>query len=576
MEKLPPEMQKQAMQMKAAKKASDAAKEPDDEISSNDISEISKMLKDKKGSKGIAKKAAEMAKEPAQEDIDDECSCEDECACTQLAAESTSDDARLTSLQEGILDVLGETSRFGKAVSVDIPGSKNLVYRQRKITERPEIEVERGQRAAARKAKYKRSNVQSEAWAKFNNLCERRKDVSPGRMKLLSSSSDYEGHLLENFPLAYELVEYVNGGGDIGNVNRVLQLKPPVIHDIEDLADSIDWHLLSKGISAEHLETALSKDRNKVVLFMDDRARPRLTQIKEVLNKFGDPRILQKADDISETTGQPHGFYVFEVKPDESLYKPKSSNKVHDQDWEGDARQPEITDSLEGEDEDEYVLFEDVFEPFCSTCGGDLLDEAAGGLGFKLMGQAKKRGQLMKTRQRWSAAGRATARGQQAKDRFKAIRAAGGLKAFKAAKKPQMGKLIKLAASIECPDCGTSGTPLDEHEFSGIYCARHGTRLDKYSKACYECQEDVRNLPTVLCPECKSETVLEATECSVCNIEFTGHIMNDYAGHLADSLFAEKDDDEIIEEEHSWEDPYSVQLADELFSDAEDEKDPFA
>ena len=92
-------------------------------------------------------------------------------------------------------------------------------------------------------------------------------------------------------------------------------MKPPKIHSIEDMADSIDWHLLRKGINMEHLETALSKDGNKVMLFMDDRAQPRLAQIKEVLTKFGEPKILQKADEMNEATGQPHGFYIFQLKP---------------------------------------------------------------------------------------------------------------------------------------------------------------------------------------------------------------------------------------------------------------------
>jgi len=285
-------------------------------------------------------------------------------------------DDRLEKLQENVHDALRETT-FGKPISLDVGGS-TIVYRRRQYEGRPDSVTYEVTKEDSKKAQHKRSQAQTEAWKKFaepgkKSLTEKK---SADRLRLTASTDGYESDLKENFPLAYELVEYVQGGGSMDNVSRMTQLKPPKVHGIEDIADSVDWHLLKKGINSEHIETALSKDGKQILLFMDDRAKARLPQIKEILTKFGEPRILQKAEDINETTSQPHGFYVFELTPDIALYTPRedAASVVKQMgDWESD-EQRDMQDSFVDEDAELNTLLETTLEPFCSTCGDQLFE----------------------------------------------------------------------------------------------------------------------------------------------------------------------------------------------------------
>ena len=54
------------------------------------------------------------------------------------------------------------------------------------------------------------------------------------------------------------------------------------------------------------------------------------------------------------------------------MYRPKEGAEKVADDWEGNNAPADVTDSLEEEDE---ILFEDVFEPFCSTCGEQLVEK---------------------------------------------------------------------------------------------------------------------------------------------------------------------------------------------------------
>lgn len=279
------------------------------------------------------------------------------------------EDDRLERLQENVKDALGETT-FGAPTKITAPGGQTIVYRRRQYDGRPDSSAYSAERQEQRKATPKRSQAMGESWKKF----------AAGKKAITERSDD---SIQSKFPLAHELVEYMSGGGTAGNVARMMDLKPPTIHGIEDVADSVDWHFLNRGINVEHLETALSKDGKQVLVFMDDRAQPRLPQIKEVLSKFGEARILQRADDMSEHTGQPHGFYVFELSPDNALYQPRPNKDPNPKDltWNPDTPQPNMVDSQE-EDDTVEVILEEVFEPFCNTCG-DQMFEADQRVAFK-------------------------------------------------------------------------------------------------------------------------------------------------------------------------------------------------
>ena len=64
---------------------------------------------------------------------------------------------------------------------------------------------------------------------------------------------------------------------------------------------------------------------------------------------------------------------------------------------------------------------------------------------------------------------------------------------------------------------------------------------------------------------------MESVGCSVCGTQFSDDA-NDYAGHIADSLFYDECEDGVLESENDWEDHYSMQLADSLFDDVEDDE----
>lgn len=597
-------------------------------------------------------------------------------------------------VQEELRDLLGDSSAFGAPMTVTTPGGANIVYRQRKPLERTEVSFD------SRRATPKRSAVQKAVHDAWNGV---------GSKKKLAAGGAKSNNLLEQFPLASQLVEYVGGGGDMGNVSRMMSQQAPALHDIEDIADSIDWHLLKKGINSEHIETALSKDKQKVVLFMDDRAQPRLSIIKEILTKFGEAKVLQKADSVSEATGQPHGFYVFELTPDSGILTPKTADPTA-QDWNNaDDKQKSMVDSLE--DDVEEIILEEIFEPYCSTCGDQLFEETRGGrwvrdqaaiakTGAKLAWTGHKLGRdigkvKIKDKDGVLAAGKKGAKVLRSHGLKTAGKAAGKLglaaagtaavsygayrgakalhkkfkknkssesfdarvgdpkgtkrkdhkstlgdsltlesyaaglagkagKALRGAKDEPAGTkkkgkwhafkrgagigaatgysvkaltgrgpglvggalgggaagvahhLIKKARkdeSIVCSSCSTEATQIDEHRFNGIYCARHGDRLDKYSRTCYECknesQEEANTL--VICPDCSSETTMESLGCDVCGTAFSEDTVNDYAMHLADSLFSSTEDDNLIESEQDWEDPFAAQLADSLFNDEGDE-----
>jgi hypothetical protein len=518
----------------------------------------------------------------------------------------------------------------------------------------------------------------------------------------MASDDSYELNLMEQFPFAYELVEYVQGGGTASNLTRMLQLKPPVIHGIEDIADSVDWHLLSKGINSEHIETALNKDGTNVLLFMDDRAKPQLPQIKEILNKFGEPRILQKADDIAENTGQPHGFYVFELTPDDGMYEPREVKQPEAGDWDRDTEKRGANHNESLDISMVESLFAESLEPFCSTCG-DQLFEADPRSAFKPstkmadrkfqqgqrikkstsawklkdfsasqededydftetddQGEMKAKVEFGKKAKKLDKQGRVSASGTGTTYNMDSLEDDGSdldeslrrklktlakrkigrvgrqnVKAWKAAAKgdhktlgrlmgtattlrgadkqvrrakriatmpyiaakkvhkvasevkkqagralPDMKKMTKTARkvhskslktakalskklpsqrsynpfeSLECQNCGTAATPLDEHEFHGYYCARHGNRLDKYSRACNECQTG-SDTCTIACPDCHSKTTMEDTSCGVCGTVFMEDEVTDYAGYMADNMFPYEEDDEIVEMDHNWDD----------------------
>jgi YgiT-type zinc finger domain-containing protein len=433
---------------------------------------------------------------------------------------------KLDVLQGELRSLLGESSTFGAPLSVKMPNGNSIVYRQRKPIEKPDVSSD------ARRAVPKRSAVQKAVHDAWNGTSA----------KSIISSRSEAGNLVEQFPIAHELVEYVTGGGEISNVSRMVQRKPPEIHDIEDVADSIDWNLLNRGINSEHIETALSKDKKKVILFMDDRAQPRLTSIKEVLAKYGSPRIIQKADDVAEATGQPHGFYVFELEPDITLFRPKTKDDEPGEiDWSGeDAKR--VEDSIDYDEE--YIILEDIYERYCSTCGEDIFEKSA------LPTALKK---------------------NKSSESFDAR--VGDPKGKKKKDHPST-----LGDSLVCAFCNTEATEINEHKYNGIFCARHGDRLDKYSRACYECKtESLAEANTaIVCPECSSETTMESKGCGVCGIEFAEDVANDFAAHIADSLFADEKDDNIVEHENSWDDPFAAELADTLFPDVEDSEDSFS
>jgi len=503
---------------------------------------------------------------------------------------NTPQDDRLNRLQSEVHNILRETT-FGNPVKVSVPGGKTLVYRRRESEGRPDPVAYEENRSEARKAQHKRSQAQVEAWNKFSNPRQKSivdNGVNPKRMRLMASNEEYERALMEHFPLAYELVEYVQGGGNVGNVSRITQLKPPVIHGIEDIADSVDWHLLSKGINAEHIETALSKDGKNVLLFMDDRAKPRLPQIKEILNKFGAPRILQKADDMSETTNQPHGFYVFELAPDEAMYQPSEKPaSPEDGDWENDEQPRDMGDSLV----DEYFeLMESVYEPHCSTCG-HFVFETDDPAEMKAKVELGKKAKKLDKKGVPKPAGNGTTFNMESDDEEdveeaygkihpKMKKAMGSHKSFEARVGDPSGKKKKLHPSqlgddldVDCPNCGTDATEVNEHEFNGYYCARHGERLDKYSKACYECQgeREVRESLHVACPDCHSETTLESADCGVCGTVFTEDEVVDFAGYLADAVLPDTLDDTFVETEQDWGNGYATELADSLFADVDED-----
>ncbi|MHA2063837.1 MAG: hypothetical protein ACXABY_05560 [Candidatus Thorarchaeota archaeon] len=616
-----------------------------------------------------------------------------------------SDDNRLDILQDAVKDALGDKSKFGNPVSVSLPSGESIVYRRRQYEGRPDPVSYELTRSEARRAQPKRSKAQVEAWNKLS--APRRRSIvdssaDPKRIKLMASDDSYELNLMEQFPFAYELVEYVQGGGTASNLTRMLQLKPPVIHGIEDIADSVDWHLLSKGINSEHIETALNKDGTNVLLFMDDRAKPQLPQIKEILNKFGEPRILQKADDIAENTGQPHGFYVFELTPDDGMYEPREVKQPEAGDWDRDTEKRGANHNESLDISMVESLFAESLEPFCSTCG-DQLFEADPRSAFKPstkmadrkfqqgqrikkstsawklkdfsasqededydftetddQGEMKAKVEFGKKAKKLDKQGRVSTSGTGTTYNMDSLEDDGSdldeslrrklktlakrkigrvgrqnVKAWKAAAKgdhktlgrlmgtattlrgadkqvrrakriatmpyiaakkvhkvasevkkqagralPDMKKMTKTARkvhskslktakalskklpsqrsynpfeSLECQNCGTAATPLDEHEFHGYYCARHGNRLDKYSRACNECQTG-SDTCTIACPDCHSKTTMEDTSCGVCGTVFMEDEVTDYAGYMADNMFPYEEDDEIVEMDHNWDD----------------------
>jgi hypothetical protein len=525
-------------------------------------------------------------------------------------------DDRLEKLQETIHDALKETT-FGKPINLDV-GGNTIVYRRRQYEGRPDSVTYEVTREDAKKAQHKRSKAQTESWKKFatpgkKTLLER---GSEGKLRLTASSDEYETGLKGSFPLAYELVEYVQGGGSMDNVSRMTQLKPPKIHGIEDIADSIDWHLLKKGINSEHIETALSKDGNQVLLFMDDRAKTRLPQIKEILTKFGDPRILQKAEDMNETTSQPHGFYVFELTPDTALYTPKKEMTPSADlgDWESD-RQQDMQDSLVDEEAAYNALLESTFEPFCSTCGDKLFEtDSKSEMAAKV--KFGKKAKKLDKKGLPKPAGTGTTYnmdslededndfvemcGPDHKDKKKKndpekdddyedsddeMEKNKSSEAFdarvgdpKGKKKKDHKSTVGDSIDFNCESCSTKATEIDEHAFKGYYCARHGERLDKYSRACYECQEDQKTLDNlvVACPDCNSVTTLESLDCGVCGTVFVEGEVTDYAGNLSDVLAPYDTDDEVVEGEYDWEDnrSFAEELGNTLFSDVESDS-PF-
>ena len=543
-------------------------------------------------------------------------------------------DDRLKTLQENIKDALGETT-FGNPVKITAPGGQTIVYRKRHYEGRPEAASYELSRAESRKAVSKRSKAMGESWKKFN---------SPGKRSLLERDDSPKS----KYPLAYELVEYVNGGGTVNNVANIMQLKPPTIHGIEDVADAVDWHFLNRGINVEHIETALNKDGSKVLVFMDDRAKPRLPQIKEVLNKFGAARILQRADGISEETGQPHGFFVFELEPDNSIYQPSNDADPNPKsaDWQPDTPQPNMVDSLE--DDNVEVILENHFEPYCSTCGIQLF-EADQRIAFKPSQKLadKKWQERQKVQAKAKSAWKKTdfaaesldetdsqaemaakvKLGKKAKklDKKGVPHPAGNGTTFnmhnahkvsvseadldemcgaKHGKKKLPRKFIKNMSSeafdakvgdpkgkkkkdhpstlgdaleVACSECHTDATPIDEHEFKGYYCARHGDRLDKYSRACFECREEQRVLENmvVACPECKTTTSLEEDECGVCGTIFDEGV-SDYAEYVAETIAPYVVDEDVTQLEQDWSDSLASRLADSLFADVEEDDDlPF-
>lgn len=518
-----------------------------------------------------------------------------EIASILSGAPAVEESDKLDDLQAELRELLGDSSSFGAPISVNMPDGKKIVYRQRKPIEHPEVEFD------ARRAIPKRAEVQKAV----HDSCMGKKN----KKKKLSDSIE------DKFTVAHELVEYVSGGGALGNVSRMVQQQPPEIHGIEDVADSIDWYLLNKGINSEHLETGISKDQKKIILFMDDRAEPRMTAIKEVLSKFGEPRVLQRADDVSEATNQPHGFYVFEVEPDPALFTPKTrDDTASDKSWAAPDKQ-KLSDSIEEEDD---FIFEDEFEPFCSTCGEQLFEGSLNESPFEIRRRIKaaikrKVGREGRTGYKLGK-GLVRAAEEVAKGTSTAAQAAakhgprstgtlrrvlgGGVKIPHGARVTSMGlgkimpdrggpgrkgqalayhlvrKGIKLGDSLACSNCNTDATPLDEHEFNGIFCARHGERLDKYSRACYECQHEAKEAENivVVCPECTSETTMESLGCGICGCEFNDGT-NDFSAHVAESLFYNEADDTVLETENDWSDPFAVELANTLF--AEVDEDPF-
>lgn len=502
-EALTPEMKAQAEKMKMAKEASKMAKKPGG-ASPNDVSEIKGMLKKAGASKkDVAKMAAEMASSKAQEGLEMEQDDLDTLSLDEFEElsqeEAVQDDGEpeavdepqveekeeeqeekdeIAKIQEGLLDILSEKRKIrhvGPPRRKRVKG-RLVTYRRRRIIGKPDPRRSQSARRAARKGKVKRSQAIRSYY---------RRGARKKRSESLAESSSF----------ASELVEYTQGGGTLDNAVRIAQSKPPVIHGIEDVADSIDWHLLRKGISSEHLETALSKDGKKVVLFMDDRAQPRLSEVREIMAQFGTPHILQKADELDENTGQPHGFYVFELEPDEGMYTPKPEEpSTKDTTWDSsmqDSQEDDVEQKTAEEAEEPLVVLEG-FEPHCSTCGSKIADTSA----------------------------------------------------------------YMEDENVLCLVCDSQLVPLNEHAFNGIFCARHGSRLDKYSRVCYECLEEQNQAveePDVLCPECKSQTNESAESCAVCGTEFEDEVV-DYSAHLADSLFKDEDDDEILEMSNAWDD----------------------
>lgn len=689
------------------------------------------------------------------------------------------EDSRLEALQEAVKDTLKETT-FGKPMKVSAPGGQTLVFRRRQYEGRPDSGAYETGRSEQRKAVTKRSKAMGESWKKF---------VEPGKRSLTERKPD---SIKGKFPLAYELVEYVSAGGTVNNVARMMELKPPTIHGIEDIADSVDWHFLNRGITVEHLETALSKGGDKVLVFMDDRAAPRLPQVKEVLSKFGEARILQRADDMSEHTGQPHGFYVFELSPDQGIYQ-KSTGKDDtnkELSWNADRPQTDMVDSMQGainfltdsveDDELVEVVLEDLFEPFCGTCGdqlfeasemekfkpsevlkrrtegdrakrkagttswkktafapkgvydsvdGDFVEESYkkwAGIGAGVTGVAsgvegyytgKKKGlkgkALAKHVAKFTGGGAAAGaiagvnaralkgtmdtlkpvkdsleddefdfvemcgkdhdhaddkkkkknnpntdddyddedddeefddwksseafdakvgdpKGKKKKDHkvtlgdsedsykqerkrklasrvgsgaatgaalgaffgkrgYKSVAAGaagfgayGGLRHlantqadYKDYEKSK-SKSKKESLDYGCGSCGAEATAIDEHEFNGHYCARHGDRLDKYTHACSECVTETHTIENtvVACPECQTTVTMEESECGVCGTAFDDGVA-DFAEHVAESVLPFELDEDVTLREHDWTDSFASQLADSLFSDVEDDTLPF-
>lgn len=495
-------------------------------------------------------------------------------------------DDRLKALQENIKDALGETS-FGNPVKLTTPEGQTIVYRRRQYEGRPDAASYEVGRTDSRQAVRKRSKAMGESWKKFSK---------PGKRTILERTDPSKSQ----FPLAQELVEYVNGGGTVNNVSRMVQLKPPTIHEIDDVADAVDWHFLNRGINVEHLETALNKAGDKVLVFMDDRATPRLPQIKEVLNKFGEARILQRADDISEQTNQPHGFFVFELEPDQGIYQPQVSDDPNPKsaDWQPDTPQPNMVDSQEDDTVD--VLLEEHFEPFCSTCGTQLF-EADQRLAYKPSAKlADKRWEernkvQSKAKAAWKKTGFAPESledesnldemcGKAHKKLPAALRKNMSSEAFdakvgdpKGQKKKDHPSTIGDDLEVACSACGTDATPIDEHEFQGYHCARHGDRLDKYSRACFECREEDKMLENIVvaCPECQSSATLEEDECSVCGTEFDDGVA-DFAEHVAEAVAPYIVDENVTQSEYDWSDSLATELADTLFGDVQEDNDfPF-